>query len=638
MNSIPYNKKNILSRNEESSKALQLGGSMILGPKFDIKKYLNINYQEKSAKKEKSNIPQLFDNLYKRTKNDNKKYQLSTIVNENISNHRNKLRIKKPSIDISTTISYNNSIDINKNNSNTINTINDNNSIIYDKLKLNKNSSRKTYIETDKNLDSLELYKKIFEKNNDKKLNFSKTIKTIKKCVELSKRNKSIKNKMENRIAYDPKNLDVIFKPINIINDYENYKQQKLSPNTIDIKTFLTNSNDISKNNLMIKLLKNQQNNYNKEINEHQKTIDNNRRVLRLYENSFLDYKTNQKIASRKIDDLLTKLIIANRLLLREKYKLNSEVRVKEDERQKLLERIDELRIIAKFVTKVLDCNLEIFNIKIIPEYSSERLPNYDLIAKELFERFNFLLNENENLNEEDMNIIKQINLLNDSELLFRQFHKIEEEIINTLNNKEVIDKEIVDITKEGIKQNKDIGKRIEDLENELNLYNSLYEREKMEFEEVYKRINSGDREINDLIKELYLNVMNIENNIKNKNNIINISKAVTVLKKEIIRKEDNINKLLLTLEKCEIENKNLFYRIVNNRKNELKEMKVTIMKHKIEEGEKEKENQIKPNEKLIFIQRKCEPPYHAPKKEKKEKVDPELIKNMENEELIAYE
>ena len=111
MNSIPYNKKNILSRNEESSKALQLGGSMILGPKFDIKKYLNINYQEKSAKKEKSNIPQLFDNLYKRTKNDNKKYQLSTIVNENISNHRNKLRIKKPSIDISTTISYNNSID-----------------------------------------------------------------------------------------------------------------------------------------------------------------------------------------------------------------------------------------------------------------------------------------------------------------------------------------------------------------------------------------------------------------------------------------------------------------------------------------------------------------------------------------------
>ena len=41
---------------------LQLGGSLILGPKFDIKKYINEKYYEKSARKEKINLPRLFNN------------------------------------------------------------------------------------------------------------------------------------------------------------------------------------------------------------------------------------------------------------------------------------------------------------------------------------------------------------------------------------------------------------------------------------------------------------------------------------------------------------------------------------------------------------------------------------------------
>ena len=55
---------------------------------------------------------------------------------------------------------------------------------------------------------------------------------------------------------------------------------------------------------------------------------------------------------------------------------------------------------------------------------------------------------------------------MNDSELLYDQFHKIEEDIINNLQNKEAINKEIVEIKNEGKKQKNDILKRIEDLEN----------------------------------------------------------------------------------------------------------------------------------------------------------------------------
>ena len=454
----------------------------------------------------------------------------------------------------------------------------------------------------------------------------------------MSRKDKSIKNIMDNKIAYERKNLDVIFRPIKIINDYQNYQQQKLGDNKNWGASFLTENKEISKNNVIIKILNNQKKEYNNEINVRQKTIDNNRRVLELHENNFNNYVHKQKLLNRKIDDILTNLIIANRSLLKENYRLKSEVRIKEDERQKYLERIDELRIIARFVTKVLESDLNLFNKKIIPEYSSERLPDYELITEELFERFSFLLKEKEQLNQKDLSLIKEINQINDSEILYNQFHKIEEDIINTLENKEEINNEINDIKKEGKKQNNDIQKRIEDLEKEFNLYKSLYEREKNEYEDIYKRIFEGEGEFDDVIKELYLEVMNIENNIKNKREIVNITRAVLDIKNEIIKREEKINKLQNILEQYEEEDKHLFDRIVCHRKSDLKEMKVNIMKKKIAAGEKEKIEHIKPIEKLIFIQRKCEPPYQPPKKEKKEKIDPELIKNLENEELITYE
>ena len=65
--------------------------------------------------------------------------------------------------------------------------------------------------------------------------------------------------------------------------------------------------------------------------------------------------------------------------------------------------------------------------------------------------------------------------------------------------------------------------------------------------------------------------------------------------------------------------------------------MKIYKLKVKLIEGEKEKILINMPSEKIIFIQRKCEPPYHVSKKEKIIKSYLELIKNLENEELITY-
>ena len=585
----------------------------------------------------------MFHNLYKRTKNDDKKYQLSTIANDNLPSYRKKpFQIKNHSIDISSTLNYindSNTLEINKNNK--LNTINDNNSINYDDtLKINRINNSNIYAKTESLSGSLAPYDVSISDNDEEKFNFSKVIKNIKKYADLSKRDKSVKNILLNRIAFDPKNSDIIFSPLKIINDFQNYKHQELNKNKDDISTFLTDNKNISKNNVIIKILKKQEKDYFKILNKKQKTINNNEKILDLFQNNFSNYLRSQRIANRKIDNLTIQLALKNRLLLRERNILNSEVRIKEDERQKYLERIDELRIIAKFVNKVLKGDSSLFKNKIIPEYSSERLPNYELITNEVFEKFNFLLNTSgrKRINEDDINIIRQVNQLNDSELLINKFHKIEEDIINILKNKEVIEKEIIEIKKEGKKQIEDIQTRIENLENELNSYNSIYEREKKLYEEIFKRKTSGDGEFDEIIKDFYNDVVN--NKItKDKNNIINVNKAVSDLQKIITEKEQKFNKLLLTLENYEKNDQNLFEIVLNHRKNDNKDIKINIMKKKLEAGEKEKKEQIKnPEEKLIFIQRKTEPPYHVKKKEKKVKIDPEIVKNLENEELLTYE
>ena len=94
-----------------------------------------------------------------------------------------------------------------------------------------------------------------------------------------------------------------------------------------------------------------------------------------------------------------------------------------------------------------------------------------------------------------------------------------------------------VEIKKEGKKQCNDIQKRIDDLEKELNMYKSMYEREKIDYEEIYKRNYVGDNELEDVIKDLYEEIMYLENRKIYKKDIINITRAVRDIKKLIINK-----------------------------------------------------------------------------------------------------
>jgi len=60
---------------------------------------------------------------------------------------------------------------------------------------------------------------------------------------------------MNNKIAYSQKYSDLVFRPIRIINDYNNFQQRDLDKNRGDISNFISDNKDISKRNLLIKLL-----------------------------------------------------------------------------------------------------------------------------------------------------------------------------------------------------------------------------------------------------------------------------------------------------------------------------------------------------------------------------------------------
>jgi hypothetical protein len=629
------------SKNIQSNKHFKLGASLIFGPYFDIKKYLNNNFQQNSVKKEKGDLPPLFDSMNKRTRNSDKKYQLYTLDNDYSPNHRRNItQLKKPSnLDVSTTISYNNnSISKNNNNSFSLKSNNGKNSMLYNKLKLSKNRSSKAYLKTESDCHTIYLNKHL---DNNEAFNLQNSIRNIKRNVTLSRTDKSIQNIMDNKVAYSNKNADIIFKPIRILNDFNNFQQHELNNNKTNISLFLTDNREISRRNVIIKVLENQEKNYRKNINNYQKSIDNAKKTIESDENDFDNYSFNQKMLCKGVDELLIKLTLSNRRLTNEFYLLRAGLRVKEDERQKLLERIEDLRIIAKFVTKVLeDDNMNIFKTKIIPDYSSEHLPNYELISKIVCERFNFLLDEDlENLKEDELLILNEINHLNDSEILYHQYYKIEYDIINTLKNKKAVEDEIVEIKKEGIKQSNDIQLRIEDLKKELEMNNKIYEREKKNYEDMIQGNNSGDNELDEYIRDLYYEVMYLEYHTFPKSKLVNIGKAVMDIKKLIIDKEDKINKFQMALEQYEIEDKHLFDRVACHRRNDNKELKVNIMKKMIAADQKEKlENFRIPEEKIIFIKRKVEAPYRPPKKEKIIKIDPEIIQQRENNELLTYE
>ena len=605
-------------KTEDNVNILKLSGSNVLGNALDIKKYFNSPHKTLENIKSISSI---------------KQNQLLTISNDNLPSYKKLyLHIKNRNNNISKENNYNSDKNI------LLKLINNNNS-----ERRNSNNS-KFYLKTDNNINSLNL-KNIY--NNKEKFIFLHEIKKIKKKVDLSHRDKSIKNIMNNQISFDEKNSKVALKPIKLLNNYQDFKSNELNNN---IFSFLTEKAKISRKNVLIKLLLDQKNKYDKTTIEHQKIIAEMKKNIDNDENNFEALIKNQKVSSRKIEELLEQLLQRKRNLLIEQFHLRSEIRSKLDERLKLLEHIDEYRIIARFVTKALGGRAKLFEFNLTRyETHNNDIDNDYISEKEtqrVLQRFQFLLNYDPNvcyINQDDIDIFNEVTSLNYSDLLFHQLWKKEDFILNNLRKNELLNKEVVYLEENDEKRLSYLKSKIELLEKELIYNKEIYKAEKEEYEKVAKKLLNDDSEFENLIFDLYNYYINEtkNQNKKNKKSITSFDTKtyISSLQKALIEKEEKLNELKFKLDKYANEDKILFDKVVSDARAENKQNHINNAKKLMEFGGEHKLKLLKiPKEKIIIKYKKSAPPYYLKKKEKKIKIDPEVIEQLQDEELLTYE
>ena len=598
-------------KTEDNINILKLSGSNVLGNALNTKKYLNSPNKNIENIKSVSSI---------------KKNQLLTISNDNLPSYKKlPLYIRNKNNNISIENNFNSDKNILK-------FINNN------KNSEQKGNNSKFYLKTDNNI-------------NKRKFVVLHEIKKIKKKVDLSHRDKSIKNIINNQIPFDEKNSKVALKPIKLLNNYQDFNSNELMNNN-NMFSFLTEKARISRKNVLIKLLLEQKNIYDKTTIEHQKIITEMKKNIDNDENNFETLIKSQKVSSRKLEELLEQLLQRKRNLLIEQYHLRQEIRSRLDERQKILERIDEYRLIAKFVTKALGGRGKLFEFNLTRYESHNNDIDNDYISEKetqrVLQRFQFLLNYDPDvcyINQDDIDILNEVTSLNYSDLLFHQLWKKEDFILNNLRKNELLNKEIVYLEENDEKRLSYLKSKIALLEKELIYNKEIYKSEKEEYEKVAEKLLNDDSDFENLIIELYnyyINEKNQNQNKKNKKSIatsFDIKTYISSLQKELIEKEEKLNELKFKMDKYANEDKILFDKVVSDARAENKQIHINNMKKLMEFGGEHKLKLMKiPKEKIILKHKKSEPAYYLKKKEKKIKIDPEIIEQLQDEELLTYE
>ena len=163
--------------------------------------------------------------------------------------------------------------------------------------------------------------------------------------------------------------------------------------------------------------------------------------------------------------------------------------------------------------------------------------------------------------------------------------------------------------------------------------YSLLKDWEKLEINNDNSNTSEYAALIEDIHRVLVDEPLTVTKSLKKKKIIDIIREAMTIIRD----KETSINVLISQLENYE-NNMNLFYQIVNSRKNQNKENKQSIAKQNLEQIQNMKKKKAEERFNRIIVQsRKTEPPFHFVKKVKKVVVDTEEVKREIDKDLINF-
>ena len=629
-----------------------LGNTMISSEKFDIKNYLSL-YEKYNPKKSRSKF-----NIYNsmtQFSTFNKKFKPVNIITEGNATSTN---YKTASMDKN--FSKNNKINEDINimtstyNSNQKNEIKD---LSFYKFPFTKSTSN---FVNNRNKFNNNKYSPS-QTNENESFNVFKAVKEIKKSCKFPKiiNNKlNINNKIPIRNAYpiSTKNTHIVYKDKylssildskNVINNYNYRKELELETDN-DIKLFPIKTKTVALKNVLIDLMNNETAKLSEKENDLKIKNEQNEKVLLTELKEFNDFTEKQKQYCKNLEVFHENLVRQNEQLISQLVKFKINKKNYADETQKTLEQIESLRNYALFVHKALEKDCTRYENSIFPNYQDEKLGEYDKIIEQIksnvIDKYKIFWDKQykEELKDE-------LKFLNNTDSMFFRFNEIEGNIMRLLDEQFNIQKEMEREEKRGNEILKYLQARYDNTYEEYKSYEDKLIIEKNLFKGLTEKENELNIEYTQFIKDLFLNIVDVfgrfdkrkfDTHLLMKEKITKDNVDVFLREGERILRdmEEFLNSKLLAIDSYKINDSKFFNKFMNNMKKKMKEEQMILFKKNKMENLIGKNNKIinKAN-KVPFILRKTEAPYHSPKKKEKKVINYDLIKKLEDDELLKY-
>ena len=496
--------------------------------------------------------------------------------------------------------------------------------------------------------------------------NFLKIIKEIKNS-NIKKGFYKKNHIKKHKIPFDTKYEDIVFDANNIIHEYrikENKKQLKVLDNVMN--EFVTKNKQISKNNVLIELILNENKKLKTEKEKRNNILGKSAKDIEIDKINFEKCTSKQNDLYFKLNDILLKIHEKNGELIKLLYYYKTKEKTLEDEIFKTIEQIESIRIYAKFIHKVLGGDVKMFEGELIPNYENDIRPDINILITKVYKKYGKLIknhrlslstnsifsdekekkkNNIELKSEEDTIEEIDIDLLNDPYIIIKKFKELEDKIIRVVQNREVFNKNKIKEDEENKEAIQYLKGRVIELEKEYKIKKNEYiNYKKNEFGIISNDMSSEEFNVlaNDLCNEIN-ECFNTDKYYKNKDNvnIMNILELNDFIKNSqniMIKVEGEINNYIERINSYEKKDHKIFSEIIAKKKLEIKIKNQEKVREIINKNEFLKKNKAEEKiNKIVIKIRKREPSRYLSKKEIKYKVDVNKIIKKENEELLKY-
>ena len=517
-------------------------------------------------------------------------------------------------------------------------------------------SSKKTLLTNSSAISNVRYYptlsqsRKYIPKIDPQSFNISKKIKEIQR---ITKSKKLDPLETESRIAFAKDKIDIVFESTKLLKQLQARKHNSLNDEVEPISTFVTESKEISVNNVLIKLLKEESDKLETKEQNATKALQDEQDNFNRDQSNFIEYSETQKKACKEIEQVLQDIQRRNKELLYTEKAYRAESKQIEEEMAKILEQIDNGRVCAKFVNHVLSGDVSKYGKEILPEFpdkkrhssryddddndNGDKKINFGEITQKVIKEYDFVLNDNNK--ESDA-------LLHDPMLMILRFKEFEDRILRLLMERSKLEEELQIVEQEHNATFKELKRREE---NHLLEFDKLQEdcyKLLKEWEKVNNNQEIRNKEYHELVKELHRTLIEED---------VNYVKPVHHVKSQVLKKKTIVDLALESVEKItDLEgvlndyitqmelymnqDKQLFMQTIIARKNRNKEYKQSIAKLKLEEEINIKRIKAQERMRRIIIQsRKTEPPFRFVKKKKKVMVNENELQQERDKEMLEY-